>query len=98
MLSAVKTVCRLTYRIAGAVGACLGPEDLEERQMAFCWIHSTRWPAFEQAVDASRASSWLDPGLSGGGAYPPLNVFRKGDDFIVIAKLQGCRSRISTCR
>ena len=45
--------------------------------------------SFQQAVDAYRASSWLDPGLSGGGAYPPLNVFRKGDDFIVIAELPG---------
>ena len=43
--------------------------------------------SFQQALDAYRTSSWLDPGLSGGGAYPPLNVFRKGDDFIVIAEL-----------
>ena len=45
--------------------------------------------SFQEALDAYRASSWLDPGLSGGGAYPPLNVFRKGDDFIVIAELPG---------
>jgi HSP20 family protein len=27
--------------------------------------------------------------MSGGGSYPPLNVFRKGDDFIVITELPG---------
>ena len=47
--------------------------------------------SFQQALDAYRASSWLDPGLSGGGAYPPLNVFRKGDDFIIIAELAGVK-------
>jgi HSP20 family protein len=47
--------------------------------------------SFQQALDAYRTSSWLDPGLSGGGAYPPLNVFRKGDDFIVIAELPGVK-------
>ena len=49
--------------------------------------------SFQQALDAYRTSSWLDAGLSGGGAYPPLNVFRKGDDFIVIAELPGVRPR-----
>lgn len=47
--------------------------------------------SFQQALDAYRTSSWLDAGLSGGGAYPPLNVFRKGDDFIVIAELPGVK-------
>ena len=46
---------------------------------------------FQQALDAYRTSSWLDPGLSGSGAYPPLNVFRKGHDFIVIAELPGTK-------
>ena len=47
--------------------------------------------SFQQALDAYRTSSWLDAGLSGGGAYPPLNVFAKGDDFIVIAELPGVK-------
>ena len=46
---------------------------------------------FQQALDAFRASSWLDAGPSGGGAYPPVNVFRKGDDFIVIAEIPGVK-------
>jgi HSP20 family protein len=46
----------------------------------------------QQALDAFRTSSWLDAGPSGGGAYPPLNVFRKGDDFAVIAEVPGVRT------
>ena len=45
--------------------------------------------SFQQALDAFRASGWLETGPSGGGAYPPLNVFRKGDDFVVIAEVPG---------
>ena len=47
--------------------------------------------SFQQALDAYRTSSWLDAGVSGGGAYPPLNIFRKGDDFIVITELPGVK-------
>jgi HSP20 family protein len=47
--------------------------------------------SFQQALDAYRTSSWLDAGLSGGGAYPPVNVFRKGDDFLIIAEVPGVK-------
>ena len=47
--------------------------------------------SFQQALDTYRASPWLDPGLSGGGAFPPVNVFRKGDDFIIIIELPGVK-------
>ncbi|HLK26474.1 MAG TPA: Hsp20/alpha crystallin family protein [Caulobacteraceae bacterium] len=44
----------------------------------------------QRALDNYRTSSWLDgAGLSGGGAYPPVNVFRKGDDVALIAELPG---------
>ena len=46
----------------------------------------------QQALDAYRTSSWLGSSLSGGGAYPPLNVFRKGDDIVVIIEVPGVRS------
>ena len=46
---------------------------------------------FQQALDTSRASSWLDSSPSGSGAYPPLNVFRRGDDLVVITELPGIR-------
>ena len=45
----------------------------------------------QQTVDASRASSWLDSGPSGIGSYPPVNVFRKGDDFVVLIELAGIK-------
>jgi hypothetical protein len=32
---------------------------------------------FQQALDAYRTSSWLDAGLSGGGAFPSVNVSEK---------------------
>jgi HSP20 family protein len=47
--------------------------------------------SFQQALDAYRTSNWLEASLSGGGAYPPVNVFRKGDDFIIIAELPGVK-------
>ena len=46
---------------------------------------------FQQALDALRASRWLESGPSGGGAYPPLNVFRKGDDVVIITEVPGIR-------
>ena len=45
----------------------------------------------QQALDTFRRSGWLDAGPSGGGAYPPINVFRKGDAFAVIAEVPGVR-------
>src|SRR5689334_22531874 len=47
--------------------------------------------SLQQALDAFRASSWLTSGPSGGGSYPPMNVFRKGDDFIIIAEVPGIK-------
>ncbi len=44
---------------------------------------------FQEALDALRASNWLESGPSGAGSYPPVNVFRKGDDFVLIAELPG---------
>ena len=38
-----------------------------------------------------RSSSWLASGPSGGGSYPPMNVFRKGDDFIIITEVPGIK-------
>ena len=45
----------------------------------------------QQALDAFRTSGWLDAGLSGGGTYPPVNVFRKGDDFLLVAEVPGVK-------
>ena len=44
---------------------------------------------FQRAVDALRTSDWLGASPSGGGSYPPLNIFRKGDDIIVLTEVPG---------
>ena len=44
---------------------------------------------FQQALDTFRASSWLANSPSAAGAYPPLNVFRKGEDVVVITEIAG---------
>lgn len=43
----------------------------------------------QRALDSIHASSWLQSGPSAGGTYPPLNVFRKDHDFVVITELPG---------
>ena len=43
----------------------------------------------QQGLDAFRTSDWLQSSPSGTGSYPPLNVFRKGDDLAVIAEVPG---------
>lgn len=45
----------------------------------------------QQALEAFRSSDWLGTGPSGQGTYPPLNVFRKGDDFMIVAEVPGVR-------
>ena len=45
--------------------------------------------SLQQTLDSARASSWLTSGPSGGGSYPPMNVFRRGDDFVLIAEIPG---------
>ena len=46
---------------------------------------------FQQALDQLRRSDWLEASPSGLGAYPPLNVFRKGDDVVVITEVPGIK-------
>ncbi len=45
----------------------------------------------QQALEAFRQSRWLESSPSGGGPYPPLNVFRRGDDFLIIAEVPGVK-------
>jgi len=47
--------------------------------------------SLQQALDTFRTSGWLSAGPSGAGSYPPMNVFRKGDDFIIIAEVPGVK-------
>lgn len=46
----------------------------------------------QQALDAFRASSWLGASPSSSGTYPPLNVFRKGEDFVIITEVPGIKA------
>jgi HSP20 family protein len=43
----------------------------------------------QDMLDAFRSSDWLQTGPSGGGSYPPVNVFRKKDDFVLVAEVPG---------
>ena len=45
----------------------------------------------QQMLDSTRSSSWLQAGPSGMGSYPPVNVFRQGDDFVVLTELPGVK-------
>ena len=54
-------------------------------------MHSIRCRPFSRRSNSFRSSDWLASGPSSGGAYPPMNVFRKGDDFVIIAELPGVR-------
>ncbi len=44
---------------------------------------------FQQLLDSLHASDWLQSSVSGSGTYPPLNVFAKGDDVVLVAELPG---------
>ena len=46
---------------------------------------------FQRSLDALRDSGWLDDSPSGGGAFPPLNVFSKGDDIVIVCEAPGVR-------
>jgi HSP20 family protein len=46
---------------------------------------------FQEALDQLRASRWLDPGPSAGGAYPPINVFRQNGELVMIAEVPGVK-------
>ena len=45
----------------------------------------------QQALDSFRSSSWLSRSTSGAGAFPPLNVFSKGDDIVIVAEAPGLK-------
>lgn len=45
----------------------------------------------QRALESSRASDWLTRGPSGRGTYPPINVFRQGEDFVAVTELPGIR-------
>ena len=45
--------------------------------------------AFQRALDTTRRSDWFGTGTTSTGGFPPINVFRQQDDYVVVAELPG---------
>lgn len=45
--------------------------------------------ALQRALDSRFESSWIGRGTAGRGAYPPINIFQQGDDFVAVIELPG---------
>jgi len=45
----------------------------------------------QRALDSFRSSSWLSSSTSGDGSFPPLNVFSKNDDLVIVAEAPGLK-------
>jgi HSP20 family protein len=43
----------------------------------------------QRALDARRASNWLQQQTASQGPFPPINVFQQGDDILAIIELPG---------
>ena len=44
---------------------------------------------FQRALDQRLDSDFLEDATSGGGAFPPINVFQQGNDFAAIIEMPG---------
>ena len=44
---------------------------------------------FQRALEARLESDWLRSGTTGGGAFPPINVFQQGDSLVAILEVPG---------
>ena len=45
----------------------------------------------QRALEATRGTGALGLGTTGMGAFPPVNVFRQGEDFVVVAEIPGVK-------
>jgi HSP20 family protein len=45
--------------------------------------------AIQRALDAGRASDWMGSRTTGSGSFPPINIFQRNGDFVVIVELPG---------
>ena len=43
----------------------------------------------QRELEARLASNWLDNRTAGTGAFPPINVFQQGHDFVAVIELPG---------
>jgi HSP20 family protein len=46
---------------------------------------------FQRALDQQLESDWLEDVTTGTGAFPPINVFQQGTDFVAIIEMPGVR-------
>lgn len=47
--------------------------------------------SLQRAVDGVMGSDWFGSRTSGSGAFPLVNVFNDGEDFVLVAELPGVR-------
>nr|VFJ43301.1 MAG: HSP20 family protein [Candidatus Kentron sp. DK]VFJ64122.1 MAG: HSP20 family protein [Candidatus Kentron sp. DK] len=47
--------------------------------------------SLQQELDSSLFSDWFGLGTSSRGAFPPVNVFRKNEEFVVTTELPGAK-------
>ena len=45
--------------------------------------------SLQRALEAALASDWLGESTAGMGAFPPINVFQQGHDFVAVVELPG---------
>lgn len=43
----------------------------------------------QRELDSRLASAWLEDGTAAMGAYPPINVFQQGHDFVAVIEMPG---------
>ena len=47
--------------------------------------------ALQRALESRRESGWMGSGTAGIGAYPLINIFQRGEDFVAVIELPGIR-------
>jgi len=46
----------------------------------------------QRALETRLDSDWLSSATTGIGAFPPINLFQQGDDFVVAVELPGVKA------
>ena len=44
---------------------------------------------FQRALDQQLNSDWLEDVTTGSGAFPPINIFQEGSDFVALIEIPG---------
>lgn len=45
--------------------------------------------SLQRALDTHRTSDWLSGQTGASGTFPPINIFRQGDDYVAVIELAG---------